>query len=352
MYIMLNKIINEDFSYVLHDENINWKTFSGKTVLVSGASGFLPFYIVGTLLSLNQSNILSKPVKVIGLVRNIDKAKIKFRNYLDDGNLVIKKIDISCPFDIDEKIDFIVHAASQASPKYFFSDPVGTIKANTLGTINLLELAKKNKVESFLYFSSGEANGDIFDKKIKITEHNYGIVDPLNVRNCYAESKKCGENLCVSYYHQYNVPVKIVRPSHTYGPGVSLTDGRVFASFVSDIINNKDIILTSDGSACRCFLYIADATRGYFTVLLKGTNANAYNVSYDKEISILNLAKILISISNNPNISIKLNKNEINNPSSKNQHALMDNSKLKKLGWFPNYSEEEGFKRVLMSFEI
>ena len=158
------------------------------------------------------------------------------------------------------------------------------IKANTVGTMNLLELAYQKNVKGFLYFSSGEVNGDIFETVTSVKESDYGKVDPLNVRSCYAESKRMGENICSCYFYQYKVPVKIVRLSHTYGPTIPLDDERVFVSFVKNVLNNQNIELNSDGSAKRCFLYLSDAVRAYFKVLLDGENANVYNVSNDYDI--------------------------------------------------------------------
>ena len=223
------------------------------------------------------------------------------------------------------------------------------IKANTIGTSNMLELAVFKKVEGFLFFSTGEVNGNIFDKKKSVKEDDYGVVDPLDVRNCYAESKRMGENMCASWAHQFNVPVKIVRPSHTYGPGLSLTDGRAFASFTAAVLNNRNIILKSNGEAKRSFCYIADAVRAYFLVLLNGKNGQVYNVSNDYEISIKKMAEIIINASNNKKLSLEFDIDE-KSVSSKVSHGLLDNSKIKKLGWSPVIKEKEGFKRTLESF--
>lgn len=261
----MNTIIMEDVLYILSDNNIDWKRFSGKTVIISGAAGFLPSYMTQTLLMLNKTDRLESNVKVIGLVRDVEKSKRRLGDWSDDPNLKIIKTDLSSPIEIDEDIDFIIHAASQASPKLFFTDPVGTIKANTLGTVYLLDLAVEKHVKGFLYFSTGEVNGDIYDRKEIVSENDYGAIDPLDVRSCYAESKRVGETLCAAYARQFGVPAKVVRPSHTYGPGVFLNDGRVFASFVSDVLNDKNIVLKSDGKANRCFLYLSDA----FAVILQ-----------------------------------------------------------------------------------
>lgn len=343
----MNRILEQDFEYVLNDKNINWNKFSGKTVLIAGACGFLPVYMLKTLLTLNKKK-LYQPIRVIALVRNKQKAKEKLDSFFDDENLFILEQDVKDKINCQKKIDFIIHAASQASPKYFFSNPVDVINANILGTINLLELAVENKVEGFLFFSTGEVNGNIYEKKDCVAEDDYGVVDPLELRNCYAESKRMGENICVAWYSQYNVPVKIIRPSHTYGPGVDLNDGRVFSAFVSAILKNENIVLNSDGSAKRSFCYIADAIRAYFLVLLEGKVANAYNVSNDYEISIKELAEIILSLSDNKNLELEFNIS--NSVSSKSTHGLLDNSKIKKLGWYPQIKEQEGFIRTIESF--
>lgn len=345
----MNTIIMEDVLYILSDNNIDWKRFSGKTVIISGAAGFLPSYMTQTLLMLNKTDRLESNVKVIGLVRDVEKSKRRLGDWSDDPNLKIIKTDLSSPIEIDEDIDFIIHAASQASPKLFFTDPVGTIKANTLGTVYLLDLAVEKHVKGFLYFSTGEVNGDIYDRKEIVSENDYGAIDPLDVRSCYAESKRVGETLCAAYARQFGVPAKVVRPSHTYGPGVFLNDGRVFASFVSDVLNDKNIVLKSDGKANRCFLYLSDAVRGYFTVLLKGEAGIAYNVSNDYEITILDLANIIIKASGKTDLKVQFDITG-DSSSAKNVHAMMDNLRLKLLGWTPEIKEYEGFSRVLKSF--
>ncbi|MCX8480888.1 MAG: NAD-dependent epimerase/dehydratase family protein, partial [Sediminibacterium sp.] len=253
-----------------------------------------------------------------------------------------------------DKIDFIIHAASQASPKYYGIDPVGTLKANVVGTINLLELARKKKIESFLYFSSGEVYGILTEDKIPINENSYGYVNPCDVRSCYAEGKRMGENICVSYFHQYKIPIKIVRPFHTYGPGMQLDDGRVYADFVRNILQNEPIQLQSDGSAKRAFCYLTDATIGFIKILLDGINGEAYNVGNpNEEKSILELAKILVNLPQNNNTQIKYlsTKNDNNYMKSPIQRNSPKIDKINILGWFPKISVEEGFSRTIKSFK-
>lgn len=340
----MNKIINEDIKEIL-SEDLPFKNLKGKTVLISGANGFIPSYIVNTLLSLNNVN-------VIAVVRNKERAEKKFAHLLNNPNLKILVHDVSEPFNCDEKIDIIIHAASQASPKYYGSDPVGTLKANTIGTYNLLELARKNNVEKFLFFSTGEVYGVIDKNTPKITEDYNGNLDCTNVRSCYGESKRIGENMCVCYSYQYNFPVNMIRLSHTYGPGVQLDDGRVFGDFVADIIFNRDIVLNSDGSAKRSFCYITDMIKGMFYVLFYGENQNAYNIASSVETSILELAKTLVSLYPEKQLQVKINKDVFKQGyiKSASSRADFDTTKLQSLGWKQKIDIAVGFKRMIESY--
>jgi nucleoside-diphosphate-sugar epimerase len=230
---------------------------------------------------------------------------------------------------------------------------VGTLKANTLGTYNLLELAREKKAGRFLFFSSGEVYGLMDEARMPVPEDYSGPLDSTDVRSCYAESKRLGETMCVSYLHQYGVPARIVRPFHTYGPGLSLSDGRVFADFVADVVAGRDIVLRSSGDARRAFCYLADATEAFFTVLLKGTPGQAYNVGNDRaEISIRDLAELVAGLL--PDRRVKVVRHE--EPSSAGYlpsavtRALPDVSKIAQLGWRPTTGLEEGFRRTIRSF--
>lgn len=344
----MNQIIKEDIDLIIRKFKF-WDKFNDKRILISGANGFLPAYLVETFVALDPS----RNIKVIALVRNRQKAEKRFSHLLANPALRIMVQDVSVPFDIDEKIDFIIHAASQASPKYFGTDPVGTLSANVLGTINLMNLARKNDVESFLYFSSGEVYGEVKEEDIPIKENTFGYLDCTNVRACYGESKRMGENICASYYAQYGVNAKIVRPAHTYGPGMALDDGRVFADFVSNIVNRQNIVLKSDGSAVRPFCYLADATLGYLTVLIHGENGQAYNVGNPfQEYSMLDLANTLVGLYPELNLRVVMNNPVVDKSYLKSpvKRISLSIEKISRLNWLPEIDVKEGFKRTIDSF--
>lgn len=343
----MNNIIKEDISSIINCFDY-WERFKNKTILITGANGFLPAYLVESFLSLDKTY----NTKIIAIVRNKQKANNRFKNYMTDTNLEIIEHDVCNEFNYNHKIDFIIHAASQASPKYYKVDPVGTLNANVLGTINMLKLAQTKSVESFLYFSSGEVYGEVKDEFMPIKEDTFGYLNPALVRSCYGESKRMGETICVSYFAQYGIKAKIVRPFHTYGPGMALDDGRVYADFVANIIKDQNIILNSDGKAKRAFCYLTDATIGFLTVLVNGENGEAYNVGNpQEEYSILELANILVNLYPEKKIEVILNKT-INADYLKS--TITRNSpnidKLKKLNWNPTVTIEKGFKRTVSSF--
>ncbi|WP_306598025.1 NAD-dependent epimerase/dehydratase family protein [Geothrix sp. 21YS21S-2] len=344
-------ILEGDLDRILAN-SLPWEQFAGKTVLVTGAGGFLPAYLVETLLRLNETRTLAK-VRVVGLVRNLKKAQERFRHHAGRSDLDLVCQDVIEPWNLEGRMDFIIHAASQASPKFFGSDPVGTLEANLLGTRRALLRAREDRTEGFLYFSSGEVYGQVDPARIPILEDAYGYLDPTNVRACYGEGKRAGEALCVAYAHQFGIPARIARPFHTYGPGMALDDGRVFADFVSNIVLGQDLVLKSEGLAVRPFCYLADATVGFFTVLLKGSTGAAYNVGNpDTEISIRDLAALLVRVFPEPQkrvvVSVQPHSHGyLESPIVRNSPDIR---KLRALGWNPTTGLVDGFTRTVNSF--
>ena len=348
---MKKTVPEEDFEFIVNSVS-GWEHFEGKTVLIAGANGFLPAYMLETLLYLNDKKPLNR-VKVIGMVRDMERGRARFAVRQGRNDLLLIEHDVNKPVSLEGPVDYIIHAASQASPKYFGSDPVGTLAANVLGTHNLLTLAREKRSEGFLFFSSGEVYGRLAEGQIPTKEEWYGYIDPLEVRSCYGESKKMGETMCAAWQHQYGVPAKIVRPFHTYGPGMRLDDGRVFADFVADVVNGRDIVMKSDGSAKRAFCYLSDATAGYFTVLLKGNNGEAYNIGNDRaEATILELANIIVNLA--PGGGLKVITAPAREDSSYLKSSISrtcpDISRARALGWEPRYDIKAGFERTLRSF--
>ena len=342
----MNDIIAQDIKEIMSNPIVDWSRFNIKTVLVTGANGMLPSYIVYSLLRLSQENNFS--IKVIAQVRNRAKSEIIFKDFLGNKNFFILEQDVTIPYTIKEHVDFIFHAASQASPKYYEIDPVGTLMANVQGTMNVLRLAQENNCESILFFSSAEIYGKS-DVEM-ISESDYGYLDPTSIRSCYAESKRMGEQLCCAWNAQYGTHCKSIRIFHTYGPNMVVDDGRVFADFVNNIINNKDIVLKTRGEAKRAFCYITDATVAFFKIMLDGEDSISYNIGNPNQVvSINELSSILVNIYPQKKLQVKFELDDNNMHKGAVVNVIPNIEKIKKLGWQPMISIEEGFKRVIES---
>ncbi|WP_416695928.1 NAD-dependent epimerase/dehydratase family protein [Candidatus Pseudothioglobus sp. Uisw_050_01] len=348
-----NIIILEDLDFISKSLAL-WEDLRNQSILITGCSGLLGSYLVKSLLYAN--NVFDLNLKVIGTYRNIDSVNERLIEYLDEPNFKLVLHDIAEPIPNDlPYADFIIHAASQASPKYYGIDPVGTILANSTGTANLLNYAVKNKSKRFLFFSSGEVYGNPIDPNELIKEDDYGYIDPMNIRSCYAESKRIGETMCVSWGKQYGVHVNVVRPFHTYGPGIALNDGRVFADFVANAVEGKDIILKSNGLTKRSFCYISDATIGFLIVLLSGKDAEAYNIGNpETEISMKDLALKIVDLRPDLDLSVKFDVKNQGDKYMRSQvlRAYPSIDKVSKIGWKPSIGLREGFSRTIKSFLV
>lgn len=346
---MFNHIILEDCQNLYRESLIDWPRFERVSILVTGACGMLPSYMIWMLIYLNEYECFD--IDITALCRDAGKALALFGEYTRRDYFHILTADVTEKIHLEGKLDYIVHAASPSGSQYFGTDPVGVITPNVLGTRNTLELAREKKAQGYLYFSSGEIYGML--GKETICEEDSGYLDPMNVRSCYAESKRLGETLCKAYSHQYGVRAMVVRPCHTYGPTVNLDrDARVFSGFVSDVLHGRDLLMKSDGLAVRNFCYLYDAALAYFKVLLDGAAGEAYNVSNPEcQISIRGLAEILTGLYPEKGLKIVYaNHDDVYLEDPNKKQSLISIEKLKKLGWRPNYSLEEGFRRTVESF--
>lgn len=343
----MNRILDEDMLDII-EQSVNWNKLENKTVMVTGASGMVGSYFVRTLLKLNEVRHMN--IHVICVARNIKKIG---EDILANPAAEVLSHDVTKPFDYDKDVHFIIHAASPASPLIMKDRPVDTIAANVLGTYHTLELARVKNAEGYMFISSREIYGQPDEGQEFFTEDTYGFVDPLNPRSCYPEGKKAAETMCASYNAQYGLNAKAARLAHTYGPGMSVYDGRVQADFLKNVLFHEDIVMKSEGLAVRTYTYIADAIAGMFLILLNGTEM-AYNIGDENaKISIRGLAELLVKITPERNLSVILDIPESGTKGcAPFTLGILDSSRLRKLGWKPKNTIEEGFKRTIEYLEI
>ncbi|MDR1774981.1 MAG: NAD-dependent epimerase/dehydratase family protein [Actinomycetes bacterium] len=345
-----NRVIADDLRVVADSPDIADK-LRGTTVMITGASGMLGLYCAFICLHLNDR--FDAGIKVIALVRNQRKARQVFGDTANRSDLDLLVADVSDPIDYAGPLDYVIHAASQASPTYFEQDPVGTIKANTLGVINTLDLARDRHARGYLFVSTREIYGQPTAGTEWITEDDWGHVNPLDVRSCYSEGKRAGETIVVSYAHQYDVPVKIARLSHTYGPGMGIDDARVQAFFARSVLDGTDIVLKSTGQLQRTYTYVADAAAAIYHVLLK-TDGVTYNIAdTDSLVTIKELAETFIAArpDKHLNLQFDLSPDAARAGWSPVTGGNLDCSRLTATGWQAQFHLVDGVNRTLSFFE-
>ena len=337
----MSKILQEDINNIINSD-IKWEKIRGCAVLITGATGMLGGYMLRTLVELNRSHGFE--MKLYALVRNPKKLP---EELLGDIEVVVQSV--SEPIEIDVDFDYVIHTASPASPLIMREDPVGTVAANTLGTYYTLEKAQKSNAKGYIFISSREIYGQPYADQKVFTEDTYGFVDPLDPRSCYPEGKKAAETMCASFRKQYGLDAKIARLAHTFGPGMSIDDGRVQADFLRNVVNNQDIVMKSEGKPIRTYTYVSDAVSALFYILLNADDM-VYNISSeDCTVSIRQLAETLIEAVPERNLKLVI---DIPEPTENSGCApftlgILSSEKLKGIGWEPHYSLREGLKRTV-----
>lgn len=354
------QVVTADLDYIITAGSEEFAAMSGRRVMIAGGAGFLGYYLVQAALHWNAKNAAKAPIKVI-VMDNLSRGVPAWLTALEKNpNLRLLKHDVTQPLPAAlGDVEYIIHAASIASPIFYRKFPIETMDANINGLRFMLDycLAQKKAgkpVEGVLFYSSSEIYGDPTPENIPTPETYRGNVSCTGPRACYDESKRFGETLCVNFTQQHGLPIKVARPFNNYGPGLKITDGRVIPDFARNILNGQDIVMLSDGSAKRTFCYVADAVLGYYKVLVKGRPGEAYNVGVEvPEISMLELAERAIALGK----ELFGYKGKIVRQESADKAYLVDNPNRRcpiitkartEIGYDPQVTIEEGLRRSLV----
>ena len=348
----MNNVVKKDLLEIFDNlTDKERKEFNASTIMITGFAGFLGFYLTNFFVEFKEKLGINK---IIG-IDNFKVGKPEWICKLEENKKIeLYECDITTINVADIKssneVTHIYHMASIASPTYYRMYPIETMEANVEGLKRLLNYYKNSDLKKFLYFSSSEIYGDA---EVIPTPENYnGNVSCIGPRSCYDEAKRYCETICYFYNKKFNMPIRIIRPFNNYGPGIKLNDKRVSSDFASCIVDNKDIIMYSDGKPTRTFCYISDAITGYLKVIAYD-EFDIFNIGSDNpEITIRELAekfkKVGFEFFNYEGQVVCEKSSEddylTNNP---NRRCPDINKARKLLGFEPKVEIETGIKRFL-----
>ncbi|MGB3907339.1 MAG: UDP-glucuronic acid decarboxylase family protein [Methanomethylovorans sp.] len=301
--------------------------------IVTGGAGFLGSHLCDLLLK-NGHDVICIDNLVTGNIRNID--------HITSDRFTYLKHDVTKPIYFGDKIDYIFHLASPASPVDYLELPIQTLKVGALGTYNMLGLAKEQGAR-FLLASTSEVYGDPLVNPQP--ESYWGNVNPIGPRGVYDEAKRYAEAITMAYHNHHKVDTRIARIFNTYGPRMRAGDGRVVPNFINQALNNEDITVYGEGSQTRSFCYVSDLIEGIYRLMTVDFN-EPVNIGNPTELSILGFANEIIKITNSSS-AIVYRDLPVDDPKVRRP----DISRAKKLlGWEPKISLEEGLKETIRYF--
>lgn len=341
-------IIEDDIRHLAKALKSHKSDFEGKTFLITGAGGFLGKYIVLLLKYLND-HVLHKKLTAILLDNYITGYEQKI--IAEDDHLTFLNHNVIQPFKTDRKIDYILHMAGIASPVYYTKYPIETMDVGTMGTRNMLELAREKNVKSFIFASSSEVYGDPDPKHVPTQETYHGNVSITGPRACYDESKRYGETMCVNFWNIYHVPVKMIRPFNVYGPGIRPDDFRVLPNFIEHALRKEPLPVHGDGRSTRSFCYIVDAIEAIMKVLFSDANGEAFNIGNPTpEISVRELAELVAELIPGTRV-VNIESPHAVYVKDDPKRRCPDISKLQKtVDYKPKYNLETGLRKTINWF--
>ncbi|MFH1751911.1 MAG: UDP-glucuronic acid decarboxylase family protein [archaeon] len=306
-----------------------------KTIIVTGGAGFIGSHLCEFLLE--------KGEKVV-CVDNLFTSSIdNIKHLMNNENFLFLEQDIVYPFYFDRKIDQIYNLACPASPVHYQFDPVKTIKANTLGIINVLGMAKRHHARIF-QASTSEVYGDPLEHPQK--ESYRGNVNTIGPRACYDEGKRVAETLFFDYKRQHKIEIRIARIFNTYGPRMAANDGRVVSNFIVQALEGKDITIYGSGKQTRSFCFVSDLVEGFYK-LMNNDFEGPINLGNPGEFTILELAEKVIKMTDSKS---KIVFKELPEDDPKQRKPDI-NLAIEKLGWQPKIKLDDGLKETIKYFK-
>ena len=329
-------LYQEDLKYILSTKGI--ETLRGKSILITGATGLLGVNMIDALMLMGD-------VKIYAVGRSKEKAASRLGEYFDNPNFVFIEQDVCLPFPEYIKVDYIIPGASNTHPLAYSQYPIETIMINIKGAEHALQLSERCGA-TVLYMSTVEVYGNAIGQDV-FTEEYTGKLNLATSRACYTESKRVCEAMCQSYIAERGVKVKIVRLSRIFGPTMLESDSKASSQFVKKAIAGEDIVLKSKGEQFFSFTYVSDAVAAMLHVMINGENGVAYNVANEKcNVHLKDFAQMCAEC-NGKDVVFDLPTETEQKGFSIAMQAILDNSKLKGIGFVPKYEMKDAVRRTV-----
>ena len=300
-------------------------------IVITGGSGFVGSYLCEKLI--NDGH------KIVVIDNLLTGSRENINDLLDNENFSFIEHDVQDHIEIEDKVDYVLHFASAASPKAYTEHPVNTLKAGSVGTINTLGLAKKHSAE-YLLASTSEVYGDPLISPQN--EEYWGNVNPNGERSMYDEAKRFAEAAVATYSRSYGLKTKIVRIFNTYGPRMQLNDGRVVTNFIVQALRNENITIYGDGTQTRSFSYVEDTVAGIIS-LMNSTEYDVFNIGNPNEMTVGKLAEKIIELTDSTS---EIKYLELPNDDPKQRKPDITKAKTK-LNWEPKVNLDEGLSKTI-----
>lgn len=338
-----NKLYLEDIERLTW-ESLDFEKLKNSSILITGARGLIGSFLIDTIIFLNENRNLNCHVYALG---SSDAGLERFKEYIGNDYFSYIIQDVNEKININYKIDYIIHLASNTHPVLYATHPISTILTNVLGTKNLLDYAVNNNCKRFLFASSVEVYGENKDNTELFDENYCGYINSNTLRAWYPESKRCGETLCQAYKEEKNLDIVIARIARSYWPTIKKNDSRAISQFIDKALNKEDIVLKSEGLQLCSYTYVYDVVLGLLTILFNGENGEVYNISYpESDITLKEMAELIAKYVDKK-VVFDLPSDIERKWFSKASKARMDNKKIKNLGYNPRFNMNDGIKRTI-----
>lgn len=324
---------------------IPWDRLDGRSVLITGATGLIGSCMVDVLCYRNLMG--QTPCHVYAMSRSEVKLRARFSDFIDKAWFIPVVQDIRQPLCLDQPIDYVINGASNAHPRAYAKDPVGTITANVMGLDSLLRYAVSHGVTRLLELSTVEVYGSSRRAEDVFFENYCGDIDCNTLRAGYPESKRVCEALCQAYTEQFGISTIIARPCRVYGPTMDMSDSKATAQFIKNILRGENITLKSKGNQLFSYAYMADVVSGLLYILLEGKSGEAYNIADSNSIITLGEMAEVLARQNNRRVVYDIPDSAEQKGFSGSMRAILDASKLEGLGWKACTSIQNGLKKTV-----